>query len=94
MARKRYAVAEEGESSCLAHSIYFCVRNSQISASREVSMHVGEDSFVHLLFLAGDAEIVYADGRISVARGDSIFLPAGLGACTVRGEAEWLETKL
>ena len=94
MARKRYAVVEEGESSCLAHSIYFGVRKCQISALREVSMHVGEESFVHLLFLAGDAEIVYADGSIFVARGDSIFLPAGLGACAVRGEAEWLETRL
>lgn len=93
MAGKRFSAAKAGEAS-LAHPIYFRVRKCQALSSGEVSVQVGEESFAHLLFLSGNAEIVYADGSISVSRGDSIFLPAGLGACTVRGEVEWLETQL
>ena len=94
MAGKRFAAAQAGDEPSLAHPIYFGVRKCQVSASCEASMQVGAESFVHLLFLSGEAEIAYSEGSIPVSRGDSIFLPAGLGACAVRGEAEWLETKL
>jgi len=90
---KRYA-AGPAEVDILAHPIYFQVRKCRCSVGDIVQGTVGRDSFVHLLCLAGEAEIETADCRVVMTRGDSVFLPAGMGDYRIDGEAEWLSTKL
>lgn len=94
MRAKRYAACCEGEEECLAHPIYFCVRHRTCTAEMSVCGRAWEDSFVHLLCLAGESTVKTAHGDVSMSRGDSILLPASLGDYTVSGDAEWLESRL
>jgi mannose-6-phosphate isomerase len=51
-------------------------------------MEATEDSFVHLLCLGGNAEIAYGDTTIAIAKGESVFVPAGAGAFSVSAGAD------
>lgn len=90
---KRYACRGEGED-CLAHSVYFSVRQRHSVEGQDVFDCVGADSFVHLLCLDGACVVRTAHGEISMSRGESVFLPATLGEYTVNGCAAWLESRL
>ncbi len=52
------------------------------------SMTATEKSFVHLLCLDGAATLTWGDGSMSVAKGESVFVPAGLGAFAVSDGAD------
>ncbi|MCL2446563.1 MAG: mannose-6-phosphate isomerase [Oscillospiraceae bacterium] len=53
----------------------------------------GESSFVSLVVLQGEGTLTCANQEpMSIAEGDSIFLPAGLGAYAVQGDCEILLT--
>lgn len=90
---KRYACRSSNED-VLAHSVYFCVSRCRVSAGEAVEGMVDEESFLHFLCLDGEAVIETPDERIPMARGDSIFLPAGMGQYLVCGNAEWLSSRL
>ena len=51
-------------------------------------MTATEKSFVHLLCLDGAATLTWGDGSMSVAKGESVFVPAGLGAFAVSDGAD------
>jgi mannose-6-phosphate isomerase len=89
---KRYAAAVEGEEECLAHSDYFCVRRRIATPTKPYSGTVGEDRFVHLLCLSGEGVLRTSDEELTLTRGESIFLPAGMGDYTLSGELTWLES--
>ncbi len=91
---KRYAGRRDGEEECLAHPAYFCVRHRICTAGMSAFGRAEDDSFVHLLCLAGEGTVKTACGDVAMLRGDSIFLPASLGDYVVSGDAEWLESRL
>ena len=82
---------KEGEEDSLAHSDYFCVRH-RVATQAQPHIASVEDGFVHLLCLSGEGSLRTQADVISFAKGESIFLPAGLGAYTVSGELTWLES--
>jgi len=60
----------------------------------DFAMTASDESFVHLLCLDGTAVLTWADGTLSIAKGESIFVPAGLGEFTVSGSADIVASTL
>jgi mannose-6-phosphate isomerase len=59
------------------------------------SLTVGSpDSFTHLLFLDGEADIVYGgETVIHAKKGSSVFVPAGADTCDIKGKCSVIITK-
>lgn len=55
---------------------------------------VDSNSFVSLLFTAGNGEIICGTENFSVKKGDSFFLSADSGIFTVKGNTEFIETRV
>ena len=55
----------------------FTVHKYKVSG--ELSLDVTERSFVSLTFVSGDGEIIFGKDSYKFAKGDTYFLPAGLG---------------
>jgi mannose-6-phosphate isomerase len=53
-----------------------------------------ETSFVSLLVLEGGGTLCCGEERLSLKKGDSVFIPAGKGAFELRGEMNLLETRI
>ena len=51
-------------------------------------MTAGEQSFVHLLCLGGTAVLTWNGGTLSLAKGESVFVPAGMGEFSVSDGAD------
>ncbi len=69
----------------LAASEYFTV--SRLSLDGEQSLSVGRESFVNLLCLDGECVLLHEGAEYSVRKGESYFLPAGMGEYTAKGKA-------
>ena len=67
----------------LADCRYFKVKRLEIGGERKIS--VTEESFVHLLCISGGGKLIYEDEEYEICRGDSYFLPAGLGDLLLEG---------
>ena len=52
------------------------------------------ESFHSLLCLSGSGAVICGGGAVPFAKGDSLFLPAGLGAYTIAGRAQLVLTTL
>ena len=93
---KRYAAnpSDATDDTCLAHPAYFRVCRRTCATDHPGCGTVTEECFLHLLCLSGDCTIEAGNTTTAMSRGDSIFLPAGLGDYTVRGNAEWLESRV
>ena len=78
----------------IASCPYFTVDKLYLDGNNLSSLggKVGDDSFVHLLFLEGEGEISCEGERVSFRKGDSIFLPAGSGDWKITGSCEALMT--
>ena len=59
------------------------MKRLEISSKRKIS--VTEESFVHLLCISGGGKLIYEDEEYEICRGDSYFLPAGLGDLLLEG---------
>ena len=57
-----------------------------------MSGHIGEESFVSLLFMEGEGEISGGGGTLAYQKGDSFFLSAGSGAYEINGRCQALVT--
>ncbi len=79
----RGKVCESGE--LLANSEYFKVRRLCLDGTAE--LNVTENSFVNLLCLDGECTVSFDGEKYPVLKGDSYFLPAGMGDFTVCGTA-------
>lgn len=66
----------------------------ELSVDGEYSSVCDEQSFVSLLCLEGNAEIECADEKLTMKKGESIFIPANKGKFTVSGNVKILETRL
>ena len=75
----------DDEKGIIAKCGYFTVYHFE---NKAFSMTADENSFVHLLCLGGNAEVSYAGGTMSIAKGESIFVPAGFGAFSVSEGAD------
>ena len=67
---------------------YFSVRRVVMNGAHDE--RVGEESFVSLLVLSGAGHVQAGAHRVPFAKGDSLFLPAGLGEYRLVGEGELL----
>ncbi len=86
---------EQGaEKTRLATCDYFTT--DAVTIEEEANFTCDETSFQALLFLSGNATIRWTeDGAmetLSVKKGDTVFVPAGVGAYTVTGKTELLFT--
>lgn len=79
-----------GKTSCggelLANGKYFSVCKHTVDG--EIRLNVSEESFCHLLCIDGAAVIRVLGEKYEIKRGDSYFLPAGLGECSILGNAQ------
>lgn len=66
----------------------------ELSVNGEYSSVCDEQSFVSLLCLEGNAEIECADEKLTMKKGESIFIPANKGKFTINGNVKILETRL
>ena len=88
----RFLPSDEEEMETLAACDYFCVRRCELDGKQ--LLEVTEESFLHILCTDGEGEIVYERESYPFEKGDSYFLPAGLGEIKLRGEATLLLTTL
>ncbi len=58
------------------------------------SRTVGKESFCHLLCLDGKATVAYADGSMTIEKGESVFVPAGTGKIEVSDGADVIVSSL
>ena len=82
---------EKGDRSVLADSKFF--RTEGYTVDGEQTFSVGEDGFVSLLVTSGTGVLCYAGEEYPLCAGSSYFLPAGLGAYTVKGNVKILLAK-
>ncbi len=64
----------------------------RIDVAGDWQLRAGVDSFHHLLCVDGGAALSYPKGRIDIPLGTSVFVPAGMGAYTLFGNAVLLKT--
>ena len=83
----RYEHGKDGDL-CLANNRYF--RTDLLIVTDEEKTVAASDSFRCLLSVKGNAEIIYNNEQYVIGKGDTYFLPAGLGDCRIRGNAEIL----
>lgn len=74
---------------CLAACPYFEVHRLTLSTV-PLMLTVTKRSFHHLLCVGGEGELTHGGERYPVARGDSYFLPAGMGEYSLSGNATLL----
>lgn len=84
----RYEIGE-----CLAACPYFEVHRLTLD-DNTVTLDVTGESFRHLLCIGGEGALVHDGVSYSVTRGDSFFLPAGMGECTLEGTLSLLVSSL
>ncbi len=77
----------------LASCEYFTVYSMELSG--EVQMDADTKSFHSLLCLSGEAVLQGGEGEsLSIRKGDSAFVPAGMGRYTLNGKCKLLFTKV
>ena len=79
-------------STLLAKCGYFTARLLDVAGSAPLC--ADGESFHSLLCLSGSGAVVCGGEAVPFAKGDSLFLPAGLGAYTIAGRAQLVLTTL
>lgn len=87
------AVTENGcTKKLLSKCEYFTVYKIDIENSAE--FNADETSFESILVLEGDVTLKSADGDITLKKGETAFLPAGLGKYTIEGKSQAILTRI
>ncbi len=76
----------------LASCKYFTT--TRVDVSDKANLHVCDKSFVSLLFLDGQGQVRCGDTAVSFTKGDSFFLPAGLGDFSVEGTCQFILSRV
>ena len=84
--------AKGQKSGALVACPYFTVENIPLNGMRKGQ--ISSESFAHLLCLSGNGELETEGYKLTFTKGDSIFLPAGLGQYTLSGCATLLQSTL
>ena len=90
----QYPIREEGgaEVQTLADCPYF--HTDRISLSGETQRMVGDGSFEGIFCAEGTLALHAGETELSLKKGDTVFLPAGLGAYTLNGQAQCLSMRV
>ncbi len=81
----RYSQSDKiGVGECLASCEYFNVNRITLGGGT-MELCANVDSFHSLLCLEGEGEIVYDGKCYAIVKGDSYFIPAGLGKYEIKG---------
>ncbi|ANR71793.1 mannose-6-phosphate isomerase [Selenomonas sp. oral taxon 126] len=82
-----------GARACLlAACDYFTVYHLAVEGGCEFT--VGEDSFQCLTALSGSMQLRSETDELSIKKGESVFLPANLGQCALKGTGELILSKI
>lgn len=76
----------------LAHCEYF--QTEIIEVKSNATFNVNNESFVSLLCLEGDTVMNYGYKSMDIKKGDSIFLPAGMGEYEITNPCKLLVTRV
>ncbi|SFT75797.1 mannose-6-phosphate isomerase [Selenomonas sp. GACV-9] len=76
----------------LAQCEYFTAYHGNLKDSCQLT--AGEESFQSLTVLMGSLELSSGAHKLTLAKGETVFLPAGLGDYTLTGQAEFILSKL
>ncbi|MBQ9782928.1 MAG: class I mannose-6-phosphate isomerase [Clostridia bacterium] len=82
----------KGKTELLANSRYFQVEKREIRGG--VSDEQGRGSFASLLCLKGEGELIFEGERFPIGKGDSYFLPAGMGKYRLKGTMTLIHSEL
>jgi mannose-6-phosphate isomerase len=77
----------------LADCDYFTALKTDINES-PYEINVDSGSFRHILSIDGEGVLSYGEGSIPFKKGTSVFLPAGMGECTVKGKCSIIITEI
>ena len=90
---KRESVMKDGYSvASLASCKYF--NTEKIDVISDVTLCACDKSFVSLLFLDGEGTVETADTCVSFNKGESFFIPAGMGEFKVCGKSSFILTRV
>ncbi len=81
-----------GTETLLGSCEYFTASLLETDGAAEIA--VGRDSFHSLLILSGEGTLSWPGGSCPVKKGDSFFLPAGLGGCALSGKLEAIHSRV
>jgi mannose-6-phosphate isomerase len=84
---------EFGSRRLLATCTYFTV-TEYLSESGLVEMNAGKESFAGIVFLEGEGYVCFQDTKTRFVRGDTFFIPAGMGNYTIEGKTRFLLTEV
>ena len=76
----------------LAQCEYFTAYHGTVVTSCKLT--AGEESFQSLTVLTGSLKLSAGAHELALAKGETVFLPAGLGDYTLTGQAEFILSKL
>ncbi len=82
----------DGAETLLAECEYFSVKRLRVEGDMTVA--AGDDSFVSFIVTDGDGILSYNGGKLDISKGDSIFVPAGIGYLTVSGKCELIDSRV
>lgn len=83
---------EGREETLLASCDYFTVHEVKLDGKAELS--AGNASFICYTCISGDAVIKTACDEVSIHKGETVFLPAGMGTYTLSGNAELIDSRV
>lgn len=86
------SICTGAKSRLLAACDYFTVYHLVIDGACVLT--VGDDSFQCLTLLSGNLTLRTDTDALSLQKGESVFLPAGMGACRLTGTAELILSKI
>ena len=76
----------------LADCEYFKVYHGNLRG--DSAMHAGTESFQCLTILEGAMKLMAGDESFTLSKGNTVFIPAGLGTYRLQGQAEFILSKL
>lgn len=89
---KEYEMLGESKKTLLSACEIFTA--SRLDVKESVTVTADETSFVSLLALDGNGVLCHGDSVLTFYKGESIFLPAGLGEVQILGDMTVLETRI
>jgi mannose-6-phosphate isomerase len=67
---------------------------SRLTLDGKTDLAVGSDSFLSLICIDGDGSISFNGEAYPFTKGDSYFLPAGMGAFSLNGAATLIASRV
>ncbi len=83
---------KKADSDVLASCEYFTVKKAMVKG--DATLKIDESSFVSLIIVNGNGKISLGNDEVTVAKGDSIFVPAQNGEIVMSGEMEVIVSSL